>query len=57
MDAARAALTCQIRQHYPDAEFPVFQGGDPEGTYLLVTVDTDDTEALFAAVADILYTY
>ena len=42
--AAMDTLQETIRSHYPAATFSLLQGEDPEGTYLQVTVDVEDTD-------------
>ena len=44
-----------IRARYPDAAFTVFRGEDPDGIYLRVTVDLDDTDEVVDHVLDKLY--
>lgn len=41
-----------ITVHYPEATFEVVRGEDPEGTYLIATVDTDDLTAVLGIVED-----
>jgi hypothetical protein len=53
--AAVAQLEAMVAEHYPDATFVVFRGDDPDGLYLRVTIDTDDTDEVFDVVADALY--
>lgn len=53
---AVAELQAQIRQRYPQAEFAVVEGEDPDGTYLKATVDIDDLdEVLDQDLLDKLY--
>ena len=33
-----------IRERYPDATFAVEVGGEPDGVYLMTTVDLEDAE-------------
>jgi hypothetical protein len=44
IQAAVSELQALIQQHYPAATFQVTQGEDPVGTYVLATVDVDDTD-------------
>ncbi len=37
-------LQALIRSRYPDAQFDVSAGDDPEGVYLTATVDLDDPD-------------
>ena len=45
-----------ISQRYPGATFEVAEGEDPEGIYLLATVDVEDVEEVLDAVLDQLFT-
>lgn len=42
--AALCELEALIGAHYPSATFATSEGDDPQGTYLLATVDVDDTD-------------
>ena len=53
--AAITQLEAIVSEHYPDATFAVFRGDDPDGLYLRVTLDMDDTDEVFDVVADALY--
>lgn len=44
MGAAVVELQGLIQHNYPDACFEVRRGEDPEGTYVLVTVDIEDPD-------------
>ena len=44
MQAAVAEVQELIRARYPDATFAAGYGEDPDGVYLTVTVDLDDTD-------------
>lgn len=37
---------------YPEATFDVEVGGEPDGVYLIVTIDLDDTEEVLGVVMD-----
>jgi|SRR5689334_22852055 hypothetical protein len=50
IDAALRELQGLIRERYPDAIFAVSHGVDPEGVYLMTTVDVDDTDEVFEVV-------
>ena len=39
-----AELQGIIRSHFDEAAFAVFRGDDPEGVYVRVTVDVEDTD-------------
>lgn len=52
MQAAVTELQHMVRQNYPDASFDVFQGEDPDGTYVRATVDVDDSDAVTDVVID-----
>jgi hypothetical protein len=41
-----------ITAHFSQAAFVVEEGFDPEGTYLIPTVDIDDTDDVIAVVGD-----
>ncbi len=41
-----------ISKHYPEAGFDVEVGGEPDGVYLIVTVDLEDTEEVLDVVMD-----
>ena len=44
VQAAVVELQALIQQHYPAATFQETLGEDPEGTYLMATVDVEDTD-------------
>ncbi len=44
MRSAVAELEILIRHHYPGATFEETLGEEPEGTYVMVTVDVEDTD-------------
>jgi len=52
LQAAVMELQGLIRKHYPDATFEVVHGDDPTGTYVLATVDIEDTEAVVDVYID-----
>lgn len=52
IDAAIAELQALIQVRYPEARFEVAPGEDPEGTYMTVTVDVDDTDEVFDVVVE-----
>lgn len=47
-----AELRGLIGGRYPEATFDVFRGEDPEGVYLLATVDVEDTDDVAALYTD-----
>lgn len=49
---AVAELQELIRSRYPNAQFAVATGEDPEGVYLMATVDTDDLTTVLETVRD-----
>ncbi len=55
--SALAELRTLIAQRYPEAQFDVFHGEDPEGVYLRATVDVDDTDPVLDTVLDRLYVF
>ncbi len=44
IQSAVAELKTVIRHHYPEASFEEMLGEDPEGTYVIATVDVEDTD-------------
>ena len=52
MQAAVVELQALIHRSYPTATFQVVHGEDPEGTYVLATVDVEDTEAVIDVYID-----
>lgn len=52
IEAAIIELKGEIKQHYPDATFEVFEGEDPCGTYLRAIVDVEDTGDVVDVVLD-----
>ena len=41
-----------IRERYPEATFDVKWGGEPDGVYLFVEVDLEDTHEVLDAIMD-----
>ena len=41
-----------ITEHFPQAEFVIEKGFDPEGVYLIAIVDIDDTDEVIDVVGD-----
>lgn len=52
VEAAVNELKGIVKQSYPNATFDVYQGEDPEGTYLRATVDIEDTDDVMDKVID-----
>jgi hypothetical protein len=52
MQEAIEELKRLITERFPDASFVVEEGFDPEGTYLVTTVDIADTDEVIAVVGD-----
>ena len=52
MKEALDELKGLITACFPQAAFVVEEGFDPEGVYLITTVDIDDTDEVIAAVGD-----
>ena len=50
--AAVEELQALIRNRYPDAQFDVSAGEDPEGVYLTATVDLEDPDEVTDLVID-----
>ena len=49
LQAAVVELQALLQQHYPAATFRETLGEDPEGTYLMATVDVEDTDEVVDA--------
>lgn len=47
-----AELQGMIRKHFGEAAFAVFRGDDPEGMYMRVTVDVEDTDEVVDVFLD-----
>lgn len=52
MSSALAELQGMIAERYPSALFDVSEGEDPEGIYLVATVDVEDTDEVAAVYSD-----
>jgi hypothetical protein len=52
MEEAVHELKGVITAHFPHATFVVEEGVDPEGVYLVTTVDLPDTDEVIAVVGD-----
>lgn len=52
IQSALEELKGMIQQRYPEAAFEVYRGEDPEGIYLDVTVDVEDTDEVMDLVVD-----
>lgn len=52
MDAAIAEIKDLILARYPDATFDVSLGEDPDGTWLTVTVDVEDTDDVVDVIVE-----
>ena len=52
LQAAVVEIQGLIQQHYPTASFQVMHGEGPEGTYMMVTVDVEDTDAVVDVYID-----
>ena len=52
VQAAVVELQALIQQHYPTATFQEKLGEDPEGTYLMATVDVEDTDEVVDVYID-----
>jgi hypothetical protein len=52
MEKAMHELKGLITAHFPQAAFIVEEGFDPEGIYLITTVDIADTDDVIAVVGD-----
>jgi hypothetical protein len=52
MQEAVRELQDLISANFPDATFVVEEGFDPEGVYVVTTVDIPDTDEVIAAVGD-----
>jgi hypothetical protein len=56
MQTAIAELQALIQQTYPKATFTLVPRDDPEGLYVLATVDVEDTDAVVDVYIDRLVT-
>jgi hypothetical protein len=52
MEEALHELKALITARFPEAAFVVEEGFDPEGIYLVTTVDITDTDEVIAVVGD-----
>lgn len=52
MDAAIRELQERILEQFPEATFVVESGSDPEGLYLVATIDIADTDEVIDLVGD-----
>jgi hypothetical protein len=52
MEESIHELKDMITTHFPQATFVVEEGFDPEGMYLVTTVDIADTDEVIAAIGD-----
>ena len=52
IEEAVEELKTRITARFPQASFVVEEGSDPEGTYLVTTVDIADTDEVIAVVGD-----
>lgn len=52
MESAVTEIKGLILQHFPDAEFVVGLGEDPDGTWMTVTVDIDDTDDVIDVIVE-----
>jgi hypothetical protein len=52
VQAALADFERLIHDRYPEATFEVTYGGEPDGVYLMVTVDLEDTEEILDLIMD-----
>ena len=52
MEEAVHELKSLITARFPQASFVVEEGFDPKGTYLVTTVDIDDTDEVIDVVGD-----
>lgn len=55
VQAALSHLQALLEAHFPQATFMIVRGDDPEGVYLVVTVDVEDTDAVLDVVIDDLF--
>jgi hypothetical protein len=52
MDAAIAEIKALILAHFPDATFEIGLGEDPDGTWMTVTVDIEDTDEVVDVIIE-----
>ena len=57
LQAALAELQELLATRYPEATFQVSEGDDPEGIYLMPTLDVEDTDEVLDVVIDRLLHY
>jgi uncharacterized protein (UPF0332 family) len=54
VEAALSQLQALVRVQHPTATFTIASGEDPDGVYLLASVDVEDTDVVIDAVIDYL---
>jgi hypothetical protein len=52
LEAAILELKQRISERFPDATYVIERGSDPEGTFLVVTVDIDNTDEVVNLIGD-----
>jgi hypothetical protein len=52
MEPVIEELQKTIVERYPEAQFEIFDGDDPRGTYLRAIVDVEDTDVVVDIVVD-----
>ncbi len=52
MDAAIAEIKDLLLARYPEATFDIEPGEDPDGTWMTVTVDVEDTDEVFDVIVE-----
>lgn len=52
VEAAVSEIKALIRARFPEAKFEVVDGDDPEGVYLIATVDVADTDEVVDCYVD-----
>jgi hypothetical protein len=52
IDSVIAELKERVTRRYPAATFDVFEGKDPDGTYLRAVVDVEDVDEVLDLVID-----
>ena len=57
IQAALAELQELLARRYPEATFRVSEGDDPEGVYLMPTLDVEDTDEVLDVVMERLLYY
>lgn len=55
MESAVEELKSAVLEHYPDATFALRSGDDPEGLFVVATIDVEDSTDVIAAISNQLF--